>query len=351
MSSDRRCRLAALALLVVFPGCGKQGDPAPRPRPIPQPANELELRQRGFELLLEFPYPATTVAGLPLAGIASATIYEAVMPLAPEAELPKLDEADLEALALPVAVLAGTALDEAVVGSRIRAHLALPASAFERAEARVYAVRTEGPNGDRSPWSKAVALRPRTAPAAPVGLVVTAQKEGVALSWTSAADAVSYVVLRREAKSPDWSTPLATVPPETTTYLDRGALYGTRYVYTVLALAQLEPPIESAPVRASEVDYRDLYPPAPARELRALALSGDIRLVWDGSADADLAGYRVERAESGGAWHALTPTPILELEFADAAAPRGVVLQYRVLAIDRNGNAAKAAGPVEVRRR
>ena len=84
MCSERRLRPVTraarfAAALLAFVACGKQGDPQPRPRAVPQAANDLVVRQRGAQLLFEVGYPKATVAGLPLQGLTSATLYEVVV--------------------------------------------------------------------------------------------------------------------------------------------------------------------------------------------------------------------------------------------------------------------------------
>ena len=350
MCSDRSRLAAGVALaLALVAACGKQGDPQPRPRNIPQPANNLELRLRGDRVLVSFAYPAATVAGLPLDGLESATVYEVVQPLAAGAAPPALAAADLDVAARPVLELAGRDLADAVVGGRILAEVALPAGAVGAAEARVYAARTKALRGELSPWSNAVALHPIAAPAAPADLEVEARKDGVALRWTPVAGGLGSVVLRREAVEPRWSPPLATLRPETGEFLDRGALYGSRYVYTVLTLGAVSPPVESAPRVEREVDHRDIFAPESPSGLRGLVAGGRVRLIWDASPDIDVAGYLVERSADGGEYARLTSAPLAGLEYADAAPPAGAArLAYRVVAVDRAGNAAPPTSPVEL---
>jgi hypothetical protein len=358
MCSDRPRRRAGSALLAValaagaalgVVACGKQGDPQPRPRAIPQPATDLELDLRGTEVLLAFSYPTSTLAGLPLEGLETASVFEVVRPVAPGTTAVALTPADFEALGQAVVTLAGPSLADAVTGARIRTRLELPAEALDGTTARGYAVRTKAVRGEVSPWSNIVTVVPRPAPPAPEELRVEPRKQGVELTWSAVEGAAAYAVLRREAVEPAWGPPIAVVAPEVTTHVDRDALYGTRYVYTVVARAAGEPPIESAPRHQREVDYRDVYPPPAPRGVRAVALAEAVRLVWEPSADTDLAGYHVERAAGGGDWRRLTVEPLDALEHSDADAPRRTPLAYRVVATDRVGNKA-ASAPVEARR-
>jgi hypothetical protein len=348
MCSDLRLRAASFAVLALaLAGCGKQGDPAPRPRAIPQAANDLTLRQRGGELLFEASYPKTTVAGLPIEGLASATLYEVVTPLPGDGKPPVLPAPQFATLAKPVSEWTGAALDAAVVGDKLRFALPLPAGAIDPAQrtARLYALRTTEQRGLASAFSNVAAIAPVAAPEPPRGLTITPQAGGIALSWNAVPAAVGYVVLRREATEREWSAPLASLPASALTFFDKGALYGTRYLYTVLSLASATPAIESEPRYAREVSFRDQFPPSTPTELRVLRAGGEIRLIWEASPEADVAGYRVERSLDGRDWAALGALATSN-DASDAAPPAARGLRYRVVAIDGAGNESSPTEPI-----
>jgi hypothetical protein len=356
MCSDRSVsrRAAAAALLVVTPlalaACGKKGDPVPPARAIPQTVSDLVLRQRGDQVLLEFTHPKTTAAGLPLSGLASVTLLELAKPAPPEGQPVAVLPAELVG-ARPIVELAGQALSEALVGDRVRVATALPAPPPEPPVARVYTVRMRAIEGELSDFSNAVTLVAKAAPEAPADLEARAEKAGVALRWSASPGATAgYAVYRRAAESTDWGSPVAIVPAEATWYTDRAARYGERYVYTVLALAQAEPAIESAPRAEREVDFRDRFAPETPTGLRAVALPGEVRLLWESSPDSDTAGYLVERAIGAGEWAPVGKAAIVGLEYSETApAGAGETVRYRVAAIDGEGNVSAPSAEAEVR--
>jgi len=350
MFSDRSRStvLLAVPLLLAFAGCGKQGDPRPRPRNVPQTTSDLHLRLRGDRVLLDFSYPATTVAGLPLAGLESVTIYEVVREQSADAALPQLGPADLESLAQPLLEIAGRDLDNAVVGDRLRIAVPLRPAPEGVVEAHAFAVRTRALHGGDSAWSNAVAVRALPPVPSPSDLRVEARKEGVTLEWTPAVGSVGTAVLRRESTSPQWGEPIAELDATTDHYEDASALYGSRYVYTVVSRLSISPAVESAPSTEREVDYRDVFPPAKPRELHAVVLAGVIRLIWENPTDDDLAGVLVERSVDGGEFERLTSAPLDAAELVDRTAPKGKRIGYRLIAVDRSGNAAGTTAVAEV---
>jgi hypothetical protein len=356
MCSDRSVvrRAAIAALLVLTPlalvGCGKKGDPVPPARAIPQTVTDLALRQRGDRVLLEFTHPKTTAAGLPLTGLASVTLLELTKPAPTEGQPVAVVPAEL-AGARPIVELTGPTLSDAFVGDRVRIETALPSPSPEPPVARVYAVRVRAIEGELSDFSNAVTLVTKPAPEAPADLEASAEKAGVALRWSASTGAsAGYAVYRRAAESTDWGAPLAIVPAEATWYTDRTARYGERYVFTVLALAQAEPAIESTPRAEREVDYRDRFAPETPTGLRAVALPGEVRLLWEASPDADTAGYLVERAVGAGDWVPVGKAAIAGLEHSETSpAGAGETVRYRVAAIDGEGNVSAPSAEAEVR--
>jgi hypothetical protein len=217
-----------------------------------------------------------------------------------------------------------------------------PAAAPVAAKAWIYAVRTKAKGGELSPFSNAVLMVPQPVPPTPTELSVTAKKEGVALHWSAPVGSTAgIVVLRREASTPDWGDSLAVLAAGASDHLDRTAAYGKRYVYTVICRSTATPPVESAPTSEREVDYRDVFAPVAPTALRALAIAGEVRLVWEASPDSDVAGYLIERADGAGDFVRLTPKPVDAVEYSDRSAPAATALRYRAIAVDREGNASE----------
>jgi hypothetical protein len=218
--------------------------------------------------------------------------------------------------------------------------------------AHVYAVRTRAATGGVSALSNTAVVVPRVAPEGPAAFEATALKSGIALAWDADQGATAgYAVLRRLAAESSWNAPLVLLDPGTTAWTDAGARYGQRWVYSVLSMASREPPIESAPRAEREVDYQDRFAPEPPGTLRALALPGEVRLVWEASPDADVAAYRIERVAIGSAagFDTVATVPGGELEHVDSGLAAGAAYRYRVRAEDGAGNVSEPGAAVEAR--
>lgn len=496
MSSEPRHRRRApgrgatlLSLLAVLPllltaACGKQGDPQPPLRYIPQTADDVDVQQRGHTLLLDFPYPKTTTAGMALEGLQRVEVYEVVRPVstadrdlvdpdwpgpesgggevdgeAPDAGGPAagepgsqeppepaddlmiqevgiggadevdqaaarrevseemaeasaetqgesegesrqepqevgdeeaataddgddeaaageagegdeavspavlerrrrnrmlrpLDDREFELAAELRATLAGDDLTAAVVGDRIQVRLPLPRPLPEDPRIHYLAVRTVSDRGDTSALSKQARIVPLDPPPAPREIRAEARGDGIQISWEpQGPEIVGYNLYRRNARFRNFENPVAVPTAQLSTYLDRTARIGETYIYTVTAVAQRRPLVESEVAEVREVDYRDRFPPPSPRNAVALAEDGRVRVVWQGSEADDLAGYLVwRRAGEAGEAVRLTPEPLTVTEYVDTDVEPGTTYTYRVAAMDDTGNESEAAEATTVAR-
>lgn len=340
MSRPPRTRAGALPVLAVALGvgltlglsaCGKKGDPLPPIRQIPE-TPDLRASQRGPRLLLSLPYPSTTAAGTSLPGVAAVTVWSAPWSVPAEIAKPEpMDARQFESIARQVHALEGAELEEAVRGGRIAVELPLADVAAREEPVRedeqpmvTVAVKTRGPSGEDSAFSRPASFVVVDAPEPPTGLSAEGESEGVRLAWSypeeltrrpepkpqpepdeqpepgdgeeadadggdgetedqppegegeadgdgEAADdepepedppVVGFNVYRRAANERVYGEPVRSLPGKPREIVDETARLGERYVYTVTAVSQRRPAlVESAFGEEVEVDYRDRFPP------------------------------------------------------------------------------------------
>jgi hypothetical protein len=334
-----RIGLALLAFLPLLAGCGKQGDPAPPLRAIPSPTRDLVVSQQGGRLLFGFTYPTVTPAGLALEGITGVELWEAARPAAADGKVPLMDPREFTAASTQRLKVEGVDLTTATSGDRVVLDLPLPEAAAGAApQARYFAVRTIGKNGDQSELSNQVSLLPRATPPAPERFTATARTDGILVEWAPVEGAQGYNVYRRDAQERSHKRPLQSLAATDKSWLDTSAVFGKSYIYAVTALAQREPVIESAIGSEREVRYQDRFAPVPPVDLVALAETGRVRLVWRASDAEDLAGYIVYRKGPVGDFVRVTAQPVQGADYVDATVAAGETYSYRVTAIDQAGN-------------
>ncbi len=200
-----------------------------------------------------------------------------------------------------------------------------------------------------SPFSNLVKLYPRTPPAAPSNLKVEATPNGVQVDWEVIEDAIGYRVYRRNAKVRDYSEPLYKAREDLGSYLDRSALFGDRYIYTVTSVGNLEPIVESAVAAEHEVDYKDRFPPAIPTDVVALPETGRVRLLWQPSSSPDTQGYWIYRQDPTESFRAINSELVVGSEYLDRELASGLTYRYYILAVDGDGNLSAASEEIEVR--
>jgi hypothetical protein len=327
--------------------------PTPPPAPVPAaapagsepaaPAAPAEKPATGETPAATPPAAATSGASPPGAATPSGTPPPPPPSTPAVAAPPTVDPREFAGAATLQLKLTGDEIAAATAGAKIAVTLQLPTPLPEPAEVRFYAVKTASER-ETSALSNLVALPLRTPPPAPAGLTLTPEVDGVDVGWTAAGDGVEgFEVYRRDAASKEFGEPLTFAADIARTFHDSAAAFGHRYVYAVTAVGARRPLLESAIAETREIDYRDRFAPPTPGHLVALADPGRVRLVWDASEAADLAGYRIARRRGEGEWETITPEPIAAVEYVDSGLAAGESVAYRVSAVDQLGNESAPA--------
>ena len=408
-SPPRRALVAGLAMTLVAAlglataGCGNKKPPTPPPRMVAAATVDLAVAQRGSELQFAFAYPSVTIGGLPLPGLEAVELWRMVRPLSPpapeeaegeeesteepeaeaaeppvEEEPPpppstflfqrpttaaevkaedrvQVDPREFLALAEMVLRIEGPELQAAISGDRVLLRLPIgelppPEVPEDERELEIFGVMTvAAPKSLSSEISNLVKILPRTPPEPPSQIETRPGADGINVAWQADDPPVGFRVYRRDAASRAYGVPIAEPAPEARSHLDATATFDSSYVYTVTTVSLETPLVESALAGEREVKHEDRYPPAAPRGLLVLAEAGRVRLLWEPSADDDLAGYLVyRRGDDGSGFDQLTGEPGLALEYLDQAVGSGRGYSYYVSAVDRSGNESEASKTVDV---
>lgn len=195
-------------------------------------------------------------------------------------------------------------------------------------------------------------------PAAPGTPLATYDETAIELTWVAPeGESLSfnvYEVTGEQARAGDAGaglppSPLNAAPLAKAPFEDARLAFGTTRCYRVTAVAPAGAlRLESAPSPAACVTPVDTFPPPAPAGVSAVAGPGTISLIWDAVERPDLAGYLVLRGDAaGGTLQALTPEPIKETTFRDAAVQPGVRYVYAVVAVDTAKNLSAQSARVE----
>lgn len=293
-----------------------------------------------------------------------------LVPKPSKEELVAVEPLEFQATAQLRLTLEGAELKSAIVGDTITMRFPLDPD-VEGEIGHIFSVRTYSGPRLGSPFSNLATLVRRTPSPAPTGFTVEALPIGIRISWenekaevqATAGDStvaaatddededglVGFHIYRRDAQSRNYDKPLLLLPPTTDQYYDRSGQYGNRYIYSMTAVAENPPLIESALAGEREIDYQDRFAPAPPINLVALAEANRVRLLWDASRAPDLAGYVVFRRQGDGEFLRLNAEAVTDAEYNDLSVVSGTSYDYRVAAVDQLGNLSDPGQPATAR--
>lgn len=365
-ATARACRALALILscaaFLTLAGCGAPAEPRP-PRPlVPEAVTDLAVQQVGSSVVLTFTLPKTAVDGRALEAPPEIEIYREF--LAPTAQPAAKEAPHYLAYTIPSALVDAYLAEGRVQFTDPFKPEEMAKYAGERA---AYLVRTRASKRRASADSN-LAATVLYAVAEPIrGVQVTVRQEAIDLSWQppeqlvtgQPAAVVGYRIYRGEV-APSAEAEAAQNPAEaklvapmalvgvapSAAYSDAKFEFGHTYIYSVRSVAQYEAAsIESADSALAVVTPRDIFPPAPPKDLVVIPVTGGpgeptrLELSWAISPETDLAGYNVYRSEQEGVQgERLNRERLLTPTFRDMSVAAGRRYTYRVTAVDRAGN-------------
>lgn len=170
-------------------------------------------------------------------------------------------------------------------------------------------------------------------PAAPTGLLAALASGQVVLSWQDASSNETQFRLERSVNGGAFLL-LATVPPNTTSFVDATAVGGSTCAYRVAAVNE----VGSSPPSATSSVAVPAPLPASASGLTAVHGANGVTLRWADNASNE-SSYRVERSVNGGAFLLWIVLPANSVTYVDSAVSMGSNYRYRVVAANTAGYA------------
>jgi fibronectin type 3 domain-containing protein len=191
----------------------------------------------------------------------------------------------------------------------------------------VSALNAVGESADSAQVSATPQLAP---PSVPLGLNAVAGNAQVALNWSTAAGATSYIVKRSTTSGSGY---VSIVTNATTTYTNTSLANGTTYHYVVSGLNAAGESANSSQASATP------QIPAPTG-LSAVAGDSQIALSWNASAGAT--SYIVKRATIGGGPYTSLITNVTTV-YTNVGLANGVTYYYVISALGADGQSANTA--------
>jgi hypothetical protein len=361
--------------LLSLTGCGAPAAPTPPRHPVPEAVTDLKAQQLGDGVLLTFTLPTKAVDGIKLDGPPAIEIYRsAAAPAPPKGAKPSKNVSQLVFM-IPSAMVQNYLTDNRV---EFRDPLAQNILSNPSGEPLAYTVRTRASKKRASADSNAAAIRVFAALEPPALLRVDVAETAMILTWVApsgeippGAQPAGFHVYRVEIAPADvdpvrlhpeqfkLSKPLQQIgSSQDAEFRDTQFEFGHAYFYAVRAVARYAAvEVESADSRAVAIQPADIFPPAPPKNIVAIAVPATegsparIELSWSIGNETDLAGYnvyRVEGTDAAARGERLNKDVLLAPAFRDLTVTPGRRYTYRVTSVDRTGNESAPGDAVTV---
>ena len=189
-------------------------------------------------------------------------------------------------------------------------------------------------NSDMVAWVESGEYTISARPANVTLVSAKAVSGGIQVTWKEAAGAATYKVYRKDATNTKWTA--LTTTATGTSYVDKTAVAGVKYTYTVRGVASdgktLSPGYNKTGVSAT---IPKTNAPANVTLTGAKVVTGGIQVTWKAASGA--AKYRVYRKDATNTgWKALTSSAT-GTSFLDKTAVTGVTYTYTVRGIASDG--------------
>lgn len=350
--------------IIFFTGCGKKGPIYPPLPRIPMMAQDVQIIQRGNEVVMRWVNPTTYEDGNLLEDLSRVEIWLLEREVTPEDE------------PLPSDVLAkaGQKIWE-VDPDGLSAHITrqdgdTPVFEYtylmeksQLAKWLFFSFRIIDSRGRASFFSGPHKVEPKVLPLPPQKLQATPFEDRIELTWQAPlanidgsmpSSLMGYNIYRYEenpeegekkgaGKRTESIMRLNAGLVEESKFEDKSFLFGYTYHYTVRASAtESEPYLESGDSEEIVLEAVDSFPPAIPKGLVTIAGAEMIGLSWDANKELDIQGYHVyRRLETEIAYTLLTPKPLQENAYNDTAVEKNRRYYYAISALDRFGNESK----------
>ena len=334
-----------LFLSVFLAACGKVGPPLPPERREKLHVENLSVEQQGAHLILSLPFTRT-----PKTQLQRIDVYRLVEPLDAPMGLP------IETFSEKASVVYSILADDIPLNrSGVIYNDALNVKGEAQNKRYRYSVRMFNTAGQATDFSTYATIEPLLNLALPPAHLAAKQVETqIEITWdppegnmneTSPANVAGYNIYRRQGGS---FNKLNAEPLSEPRFADRNFQFGADYQYVVRSLsfkpgsASLSESIESDDSPPLNHTPKDTFPPAPPKPVTIASINKIVSLFWPLSAEPDVVGYNVYRAEDDNAppekWVKLNPELHKTASLRDDKVEVGKKYFYQITAVDAYGN-------------
>jgi fibronectin type 3 domain-containing protein len=343
--SPRRPIALSLFLSVFLVACGKVGPPLPPVQRAPLRVEGLKVEQRGGHLILSLPFTRTSKMQMQ-----RIDVYRLVEPIDAPMGLP------IETFSEKASVVYSIPADDIPLDrSGVVYSDTLNVKGETQNKRYRYSVRMFNTAGQAFDFSTYATIEPLLNLAlSPTKLAAKQVETQIEITWdppegnmneTSPANVVGYNIYRRQGGAFNKVNVEALLEPR---FVDRNFQFGAKYQYVVRSLsfkpgsASLSESIESDDSPPLDHTPKDTFPPAPPKPITIASINSTVSVFWPLSAEPDVVGYNIYRAEDENAppekWVKLNMELHKSASFRDDGVQVGKKYFYQITAVDAFSN-------------
>jgi len=322
-----------LGALLTAAGCGYKTPPVPPATVVPDAIEDLRYSMEEDSVRLSWTFPGKNIKGDEINEIAAFDLYRAEIPMeeyCPTCPVPFVE---------PIEVDGGmTVID----GKRRVA--TYDYDMLRQGHKYFFKVQARRDWWTASADSNIVTFVWHVPAVAPTALAASAADSSVQLTWqpvTSRRDGepvqteVLYQLLRKTGEKE--YAPIGS-PVAGTSTVDSKVVNGQQYSYQVQSVLRFDEDLVFGGVsEAVSVTPMDTTPPPVVTGVEVFNTGKGIRVVWEPSTAADVAGYHIYRRADGGGFGLIGTVGVSDSTFIDESAGEDAYFIYTVTAFDQTG--------------
>ncbi len=323
----------------VFYTCGKKAPPMPPLSLKPQKIEKLELFQRGWNVIIIFDFPQTTISGLPIKKLSSIeVVWKFIRDFVSGSRVDILQSGQSKEIE-------GDEISKLIIGEKLFVPLKIEREWVEGTLFLAVRVKAGKEWSDLSEIVRVYIVEP---PPKIVSLFWEIRKDGVYLEWVREDEGKIRIY---KSTTTRFGKEIEVVSKDNF-FLDRDVVDGGSYYYAVSRSIEKEREgvsffVESDLSVTDRIIYKDIFPPSPP-QVKAIYLGeGRVKVSWL-TYDKDVESAIVYRKSAvDEVWNKIANVDRKNY-FVDEGLGRGMTFFYKVALVDRKGNKGEFSSPVKV---
>ncbi len=323
-------RAVIFLLFLLFSGCGQRANLIIKPLPIPPSPSEVNISQRGKNLIINLIYPEKFKNGDPLKKIDEIDILGTVFKKS--VEFVDNGKIDYKLLCKKQNII----FDE---DNKTFLKFEIP----EKSSKTLFYIITKYKKfSDKSSLQNFTFINMQKPPILNIPKLT---EDGIELLWVSKESFPFYAIYKD-----DFTKPYKFIEGTENSTMDVKIEYNKTIKYAVTGVLKKEPLTETELSNIVKIETKDTFPPPPVKNIKYLFLQNNkVIISWDKSIANDLKGYNIYYSFNGIVFKKYNKEPIEENKILIPVPWRRKNLVIYIRSVDNSGNESNKSEIIKIR--